>query len=524
MIRTGVVFDYSGVTAGVRGAQAEFQKIVTSQKEMDAAFKTISNDLKLAAADFKAGTLSAQGYAQALATAKTQAMALRSSGIEPAGASLTTFAQAMQAGTTATTGHTFATSRFTNQLGSMLARAEGIPGAFGRAAASIGQMVVGGGPLAIALGTVAGLVAVWDAATASAREHAKAVKEAGERYKDLPSKLLDQTNLSEEASDLQTQLDAARRGTTSVDFKTGRRTTTVDQGRVNALSQQLATQVRARDKAEAERIGHLPPSPAMPALGHFPNISLPELPALSINPDAKLQPALDHLTGEKRDSEAALRESQDRLNGKAGQTLAEYERGARERGAAEDAQEKDRLRKIQEANAAAAKQVQDVWRGALESVGQGLDRTFGEAMTGKLKSFKDFMTQIAETIINAGLALGTRAGERALFPGLFAEVHHAGGIVGSGGPSRHVPAFAFQGAPRFHSGLAADEFPAILQKGEQVIPKGGGGSTMHVVTNFNVTAVDDRGVAGFFRDNGAALANEQAKQFRRSRALQKALR
>jgi hypothetical protein len=33
----------------------------------------------------------------------------------------------------------------------------------------------------------------------------------------------------------------------------------------------------------------------------------------------------------------------------------------------------------------------------------------------------------------------------------------------------------FAGAPRLHSGLAADEFPSILQRGEQVIPKGGGG-------------------------------------------------
>jgi hypothetical protein len=33
---------------------------------------------------------------------------------------------------------------------------------------------------------------------------------------------------------------------------------------------------------------------------------------------------------------------------------------------------------------------------------------------------------------------------------------------------RVVPSILFHGAPRLHSGLAADEFPAILQAGEEV--------------------------------------------------------
>ena len=40
-------------------------------------------------------------------------------------------------------------------------------------------------------------------------------------------------------------------------------------------------------------------------------------------------------------------------------------------------------------------------------------------------------------------------------------------------PKRQVPAWLFEYAPRLHSGLAADEYPAILQRGEQVIPRGG---------------------------------------------------
>ncbi len=56
---------------------------------------------------------------------------------------------------------------------------------------------------------------------------------------------------------------------------------------------------------------------------------------------------------------------------------------------------------------------------------------------------------------------------------LFAPVLHAGGMVGGAAPQRMVPAMAFAGAPRMHSGgwagLRPDEVPAILQKGERVL-------------------------------------------------------
>lgn len=56
-----------------------------------------------------------------------------------------------------------------------------------------------------------------------------------------------------------------------------------------------------------------------------------------------------------------------------------------------------------------------------------------------------------------------------------AQLYHQGGIVGDGAPSRMVPAGLFAGAPRYHDGLflRSDERPAILQTGEQVIPRGG---------------------------------------------------
>lgn len=77
--------------------------------------------------------------------------------------------------------------------------------------------------------------------------------------------------------------------------------------------------------------------------------------------------------------------------------------------------------------------------------------------------------------------------------------HHRGGVVGISAPTftRSVPAMAFAGAPRLHSGggwFRSDEYPAILQRGERVLNRdetaayhagmaaGGGGSRV-VVNN-----------------------------------------
>lgn len=79
---------------------------------------------------------------------------------------------------------------------------------------------------------------------------------------------------------------------------------------------------------------------------------------------------------------------------------------------------------------------------------------------------------------------------------ILGAVFHKGGIVGSGSHvSRALPANTWANAPRFHNGLRGDEFPAILQRGETVIPKnqdagsfmgGGGGVTIPIAVNVNV--------------------------------------
>lgn len=73
-------------------------------------------------------------------------------------------------------------------------------------------------------------------------------------------------------------------------------------------------------------------------------------------------------------------------------------------------------------------------------------------------------------------------GEGSFFSSIWSALgFHAGGMVGRDHSFiRPVPASTFIGAPRLHSGLMSDEFPAILQKGEMIIPKGGGGTGVKV--------------------------------------------
>lgn len=125
-----------------------------------------------------------------------------------------------------------------------------------------------------------------------------------------------------------------------------------------------------------------------------------------------------------------------------------------------------------------------------QDIGQALVSAFGRAeeavaefvRTGKL-NFGELVTSLiadlaklaARRFILGPLAslLGGALGN--LGGGLFAGVFHEGGLVGMSGPGRMVPALAFAGAPRLHSGgwagLRADEVPAILQRGERVLSR-----------------------------------------------------
>jgi hypothetical protein len=84
--------------------------------------------------------------------------------------------------------------------------------------------------------------------------------------------------------------------------------------------------------------------------------------------------------------------------------------------------------------------------------------------------------------------------------GITSWEYHRGGIVGAtSAPLRVIPPSLFANAPRLHSGLAADEFPAILQRGETVFPKGsftGQNVSINLVNNTGVQATAKKGSGG----------------------------
>ena len=94
------------------------------------------------------------------------------------------------------------------------------------------------------------------------------------------------------------------------------------------------------------------------------------------------------------------------------------------------------------------------------------------------------------------------------------DYFHSGGIVGrSGGGSKHavMPASIFANAPRFHNGLAADEFPAILQRGEAVISKKQvgrseqSGQPIYHIGGIHIHAMDAKSFADMTKRNPMAI-------------------
>ena len=107
--------------------------------------------------------------------------------------------------------------------------------------------------------------------------------------------------------------------------------------------------------------------------------------------------------------------------------------------------------------------------GGSSSTGGGLSGMLSSLLGGGAGGGMGSSAGIPQLAGGAGGDLGDLADMAAFF-------HSGTSYVGT--PSRmvHTPPGLFIDAPRLHSGLAPDEFPAILQRGERVTPRGGGGS------------------------------------------------
>lgn len=155
-----------------------------------------------------------------------------------------------------------------------------------------------------------------------------------------------------------------------------------------------------------------------------------------------------------------------------------------------------------------------------DAMQQNFSNLFFDAMTGKLKTLEDYARAVFESIARmasdmaaqqltqglfgkdmqgggwlsslfnmfgsgeTGMGTNTTFSSGTSMGSYMAMVKHGGGSFASGGTVRSIPSAYFDTAPRLHQGLAADEFPAVLQKGEQVIPKGGGKSQPIVHMHF----------------------------------------
>ncbi|ARS70868.1 phage tail length tape measure family protein [Sinorhizobium meliloti] len=132
------------------------------------------------------------------------------------------------------------------------------------------------------------------------------------------------------------------------------------------------------------------------------------------------------------------------------------------------------------ASQAAMEELADVGRDVLQ--GLAFDLLDGE---NRADAFANAISRLADRLLNSafdGLFGGSAGTPRsggllggAIIPGIL----HDGGQAGRDGYGhrRAVPASTFRGAPRFHNGtmgvgLGPSEVPAILEKGEIVLPKG----------------------------------------------------
>lgn len=128
-----------------------------------------------------------------------------------------------------------------------------------------------------------------------------------------------------------------------------------------------------------------------------------------------------------------------------------------------------------------------------ERMQDNFSNLFYDAMRGELKSFEDYATAVFDSIQRAAADMAGQMATQAIFGakstggtsgggGLVgwlaslvgttaASQMHSGGMVDGSGPHRQVPAWMIATAPRLHNGLAPDEFPAVLQRGERVVSK-----------------------------------------------------
>jgi phage tail tape-measure protein len=143
---------------------------------------------------------------------------------------------------------------------------------------------------------------------------------------------------------------------------------------------------------------------------------------------------------------------------------------------------------------------------ALRDSFDGLSASVAQfAVTGKF-NISSFMTSFLQSIVQMtlkalifdkvmraiGLAGQASFTSQKLMPDQYIATTrgHTGSVIGyGGGAAAFVPAMAFYGAPRLHSGLAPDEFPFIGKRNEEIVSSSDRGKIIDHMKNQNAKPV-----------------------------------
>ncbi|MGI3128632.1 phage tail length tape measure family protein [Nitratireductor sp. PBL-C9] len=162
----------------------------------------------------------------------------------------------------------------------------------------------------------------------------------------------------------------------------------------------------------------------------------------------------------------------------------------------------------------------DVLGGFIDDLRNGVSAS--EALANALQKVADKLLDMALNNLLSGLLGGAIGGGGLLGGAIIPGILHSGGVAGRDGygHGRTVSPSVFTGAKRYHqggiAGLRPGEVPAILQKGEVVIPNGQ--SISPRATSSNVTSISMPITIDARDANAPALArvNEQLKEMQRS--------
>jgi lambda family phage tail tape measure protein len=202
--------------------------------------------------------------------------------------------------------------------------------------------------------------------------------------------------------------------------------------------------------------------------------------------------------------------------------------------------EKQQLDARKDAEAGALRAFRN-YREQAEDAAAAVERAFTEGMKATEDAIVDFVTSGGKSLKSLGdmansivaditrmavqksitgplfNMIGGSIGGGGFLDSILGSIFHEGGEVGGSASQRRVPAYVYTNAPRYHSGgvagLKPGEIPAILERGEIVLPKGGTrmGSPVNVV--MNITTPD----ASSFRMSQSQISAEAARGIQRAK-------